>query len=112
MAWQSIGKITVPTSGTPVRLTSTQSDPAARLPCHAVMVQQLPGQLGRIIIGNSVMNSTTYAGCLAILAIPTSNILPTANAGMTTNVNGLNLADYYIDVTTNGEGALVSILVS
>lgn len=104
MAWKSLGKVTVTTAGTPVRITSS------RTPCHALLVQQLPANTGRIIVGTSVMNSTTYAGCLAILAIPTTNGIPAVNAGLATEPDGLNAADYYLDSTVNGEGALVSYL--
>lgn len=111
MAWESIGKVTVTTAGTPVRLTVGQSVPGTRIACHAIMIQQLPGQTGRIIVGKSGMNSTTYAGCLAILATPTANLLPAANAGIADIPNGFNLADYWLDSTVNGEAALVSYLV-
>ena len=112
MPWLSIGKITVTTAGTPVRLTSTQSDATARYPCHALLVQQIPGNTGRLVLGVSGMNSSTYAGCLALLGVPTNTILPSANGGITHAPNAFNLADFYLDASVSGEGGLVSVLIS
>ena len=112
MAWHSLGNVTVTTAGTPVRITINESSSTARLQCHAIMVEQIPGNSGRIIIGLSNLNSTTYVGALAILAIPTTNTLPSCNVGIGDAPNAFNAADYFIDATVSGEGALVSYLIT
>lgn len=111
--WSSLGKVTVTTSGTPVRLTNAQSTPSTRVQCHAIMVQVLPSNTGRIVIGDgSSVNASTYVSANAILAIPTNNILPSANVGISEAPNAINAADYWIDSTVNGDGVIVSILIA
>jgi hypothetical protein len=109
---QSIGRITVPVAGTPVRVTSGQSDPAARLAVHGVLVQALPGNAGRVYIGTAAMNRVTQQNLFAILAIPTANQLPTFSAALTLSPNAIQLQDMYVDVDTNNDGVIVSVLVT
>lgn len=107
---RSRGKVTVTSAGTPVRLTTNESTPSARLGCHAFMVESLSTNTGKIFIGTSGMNKTTLAGVVAILAIPTSNILPVFTVGFSGAPNAFNLADYYVDADNSGEAVLVSTL--
>ena len=105
------GKVTVTTSGTPVRLTINETDPTARVACHAFMVEAWPTNTGKMYVmdrSNGVI--ATGVGVVAILAIPTSNILPVFTAGFSSAPNAFNLANYYVDADTNGEAVLVSIL--
>jgi hypothetical protein len=110
--WKSLGKVPVAAAGTPARLTVNETDPGATLLCYSIMVQQIRANTGYLIIGTASMDSSTHAGCLAVLAIPTTNSLPSANAGiLTQSQNQFNAADYWLDATVNGEGGLVSVLV-
>src|SRR5512146_2093733 len=100
----SLGQITA--SGTNVRITSNQSDPTARVPCHSFLIEVLPTNTGRTYVGSATMNRTTLVGVYAVLAVPTSNLLPTFTA------NHFNLADVYITTDTQGEGVLASYVVA
>ena len=40
MAWTSLGQVTVTTPGTRVQLTINQSNPAARIGCQSLLVQE------------------------------------------------------------------------
>jgi hypothetical protein len=107
-----IGRFLVPVAGTPVRLTSTQPNPAETFSCHGVFIQALPTNVGKVYVGTSALNKTTLVGVIAIIAIPTANNLPAFTAALTLAPNAINLADLYLDVETGGEGALVSVLIA
>lgn len=109
---QSIGRIVVPVAGTPVRVTSGQTDPAERFACHGVLIQARPGNAGRVYIGTATMNRVAETGLYAILAIPTANQLPTFSAALTLSPNAIQLQDLFIDVDVNNDGVLVSVLVT
>jgi hypothetical protein len=108
----AIGKITVVVAGTPVRLTSTQSVPADKFACHGVLIQTLAANTGKMHIGLSTMNKGTGAGVIAVLAIPTTNSIPSFTAALTLSPNAINLADLYLDADNGGEGAQVSVLIA
>ena len=109
---QPIGKFTVAAAGTPTRCTSTQSDPAEAFPCHGVLIQALSSNAGKVYIGTAAMNKSTLANVLAVLPVPTANSLPSFTAALTLAPNSVDLAKLYLDVDTNGEGALVSVLIA
>lgn len=106
-----IGKFT-PTPGTPVRLTSTQTNPAEKFPCHGVLVQALDTNVGKAYVGNSQLAKATRTGLHATLAIPTNNTVPSFTAALTIAPNAVNLADLYVDVDNNGDGVTVSVLIA
>lgn len=109
---RSLGKITVPAAGTPVRATANQSVPAQPYLCHAIMVEAWPTNTGKVYVGLSGMNTTTGVNVLAILAVPTTNSIPTFSATIAAAPNALSADDVYIDVQTNGEAALVSVVIT
>lgn len=109
---QPIGKILVPLNGTPVQVTSLQPRPADNYPCHGVLIQALPSNSGKVYIGKSTLNKNTLADCFAVLAVPTTNQIPSFTAALTLAPNAINLTEIWIDVDVNGEGALVSVLVA
>ena len=110
--WKSRGKVTVTTSGTPVRLTVNNSNPALYDGCHAFLVEQLPTNSGKLYILDSQTGSkSTLTGVLAILPPPTTNILPVASITIADAPNALNAADYWLDADNSGEGALVSVVI-
>lgn len=109
--WRALGKVAIPTAGTFIRATANQSDPVARFPAHAVLFQQVPGNTGKIYIADREFASTsTGLGVLAVLAIPTANVLPSASATVTYAPAGFNLADYWISSEVNNEDCLVSAI--
>lgn len=111
MAWRSSGYVTVPTAGTPVRASDNQPQAEAFCPSHALLFQQVSGNTGKIyILDRANPNMTTGMGILAVLAIPTTNFLPSASATITYAPQGFNLAEYWIDVDVSGEKCLVSII--
>jgi hypothetical protein len=107
-----IATITVAVPGTPVRLTSTQANPAEKFSCHGVLVQAMPFNTGRVYIGRSTMDKTTLADLFAVLAIPTDHTIPSFTAALTLSPNAINMADLYLDADIALEGALVSVLVA
>lgn len=114
---QALGKIVVVTPGTPVAVTSLlppEGNPAQvqYTRCHGILVQALPTNGGNIYIGDSELDAATLAHCFAILGVPTANFLPTFSAALTITPNGLMASDFYLDADVNGEGALVTILVT
>ena len=111
MSWRSYGAVTVVTAGTPVRATANESDPAARVAAGSILFQQVSTNVGKIfILDRQTGNRTTLTGVNAVLAIPTTNILQSASAGVPGAASAFNLADYWIDADNNGERCLVSIV--
>jgi hypothetical protein len=107
---QALGKVTA-TSGTPVRITNNQTSPSARKACHAIMIEALPSNTGKVyVMDRSTGIIATFVGVIAVLAIPTSNFIPVFTVGFSGGVNPINAADFYIDVETTGEGAIISVL--
>lgn len=109
MALKSQGHITVATSGTPVRVSTTTGNAGVR--CHAVFIQQLVGNTGDIHIGISAsMDPSDGTDMLATLPIPTVNALPSYSAGVDWAAAGVDLGEIWLDVSVNGEAALVSFI--
>jgi len=102
MAANSLGKITVTTGGTPVRVT------ANHIGVNSIAFQQLAAQTGKIFIGTATLNKGTLVGVLAVLAVPTANILPSASFTIVNAPAGLDARDFWVDADVNGEGVLVS----
>ena len=108
---RALGKIT-PTPGTPIQVTSLIAGAQASEPCHGVMIQARKGNVGVAYVGNSVMNRAAETGIFAQLAIPTANTIPSFTAALTLAPNAINLADLWIDVDSNGDGVIVSVLIA
>jgi len=107
---QALGKVTT-TSGTPIRITNNLSSPSAYKACHAIMIEALPTNSGKVyIMDRSTGVIATFVGVICVLAIPTTNFIPVFTVGFSGSVNPINAADFYIDVETTGEGALISVL--
>jgi hypothetical protein len=116
--FRTVGKIIVPVPGTPVRATINEPDPTKRLAAHAVMVEALAGNTGKIYIGLTGMNKTTFnaaansnAGVLAVLAVPTANTIPTFSATISYAPAPFNIADLFIDSDNANEGVLITAIV-
>ena len=108
--WRSLGKVVVPVAGVPIRITQNQADPLARSPCQSMLFQQIAGNTGKVYIGDGTLDKATYVGVLAVLAVPTTNSLPSASATQPNAPAGLAAGDYFVDADVSGEGCLVSII--
>lgn len=107
---KSLGKVTITAAGTPERATKNETDPSAAIMAHAILIQALDANSGKVYIGGVSLNSTTKVDCYAVLAVPTANTIPVFTESITWQPNPINLADFYIDVEVNGEGVLISYI--
>ncbi|HOQ47671.1 MAG TPA: hypothetical protein PLA43_20435 [Bryobacteraceae bacterium] len=102
---RSFGKIAVPTTGTPVRVTNDETLRVLRLRFAVVI-----GETGRVFLGVAGMNKTTGAGVV-------KEFWPTGAGGgiadelVLESANGLRPADYYVDANVAGEGLIVAYWV-
>lgn len=110
--WRSLGKVTVAAAGTPARATANQSDPTSRYPAHALLFQAWFGNTGKVYIMEGNNPSSSTGKILAVLAVPTTNSIPSASATVTYAPVAFNASDYYIDVDVNGDSCLVSAIRS
>lgn len=106
------GVMRVAAPGTLVRLTTPQPNPAQHFGIHALMVQVVPGNLGKIYVGKIGMDKATLSKVWAILMPPAQSFLPTFSVSVTIAPNGLAMEDFYMDADNPGEGALVTFLQS
>lgn len=80
--------------------------------CLAILFQASPGNTGKTFIGDRVnFNRSSGTGLLAVLGIPTNNIVPSAGATIPNAPAALNAVDYWVDADVGGEAVTVSILV-
>lgn len=93
---------TVTTAGTRVALSSTD------LKVSAVLVQALSTNTGFIHVGDVTVLASTLLGVR--LGIPSSGSTPASVTFSSAHFGGndVNLADFYIDSTVNGEGVSVT----
>lgn len=106
----AFGKILIPVAGTPVQV---QAPPEMNPPsCHAVIIEALPSNTGKIYIGLLGLNKATLAQVLVILPIPTVNLLPTFSIALTVAGNAINVGSLFLDAEVAGEGVLLSALVA
>ena len=104
MALYSFGKITIASGGTPVRLTSNETTPAARASVQSVTIQAGAGNAGIVYVGFVGMNTSSGAGVLALIPKPASTTTGPFSSASFSEVNapaGINVADLYVDGTTN-----------
>jgi len=106
------GRIIVSTPGVPVPVTALQTDAINRLNVHAVLIQALSSNTGKVYIGTRDINRSTLAGVYAVLAVPTPSVIPTFSAALTLAPAGIQVQDMYLDVDLGGEGALVTVLIT
>lgn len=119
MSFKSIGPyVTVVTAGTPVRCTSGTAEPARRVPCHTLFIQQHPTNTGKLyLLDRSDGNKTTGLGVVATIPAPTLSggvavILPWVAYTIPYAPAGCNAADYYLDADVSGDKATVSTIVA
>jgi hypothetical protein len=98
----SLGKIAVTTAGTIVQVSS--SSKLAQI----IQITTNPGNTGKIFIGLSNMVASTRVGVIAVLSIPTVNILPYWLLQWPDAHAEFDLQDLWLDADVNGESAIVS----
>ncbi len=99
----SLGRVNVPTPGTPVHLAAT------RTPCCRIRVQVVAGLTGKMYLGTAGLNKNTLAGVI-------KELWPNQSGGVddsyevwsSTDEDTLDLSDYWIDAAIAGEGLIVS----
>ena len=109
---QSLARITVAVSGTPVRATVNETDPTTHRGAHSILFQRDdPNDTGLIYIGTSAaMDISTLVGVVAILAVPSTSSLPAINITITVSHNALDAREFYIDADVSGDSILASFL--
>ena len=98
------GRVSVPTPGTPVPLTTDSTIKASRL-----FFQVIPGLTGKTYIGTAGMTKATLGGVARVL-------WPNASGGFSETfcvesqdgTNSIVLSEYVIDADVAGEGLLVT----
>jgi hypothetical protein len=99
-----LGKITAPSAGVPVQLTSDNTIRA----CKIVFVT-IPGLSGNIYVGGASLNTTTLAGVLIKFNPPsTVGLSDSFTIESERAVNSLVVSDYWLAASVAGEGALVT----
>jgi hypothetical protein len=104
MIMTTLGRINVPTPGTPVPLATDPAITASKL-----FVQVIPGLTGKMYLGTRTMAKTTLAGVARVLS-------PNASGGFSESfflesqdgADSIRLKDYAIDADVAAEGLLVS----
>lgn len=104
MALKSLGKVTVTTAGTPVRVTSTKTT------CQSVLIQAMPTNAGLAYVGLSGMDKSAGTGVLGIIGKPSADevVVPSVSFSIPLAPAGINLADLYIDADDNNAAVLIS----
>ena len=102
---RSLGKVAVPTPGTPVRVTSDTT-----IRAHRIRFAVAIGETGRVFLGVAGLNKASGAGVL-------KEFWPTGAGGgvadelvIESAAGDLRLSDYYVDANTAGEGLIVAYL--
>ncbi|HWE49486.1 MAG TPA: hypothetical protein VG273_06840 [Bryobacteraceae bacterium] len=98
------GKISVPTPGTPVPLST---DPAAT--ASKLFFQVAPGLTGKTYVGKPGMAKGTLDGVARVLSSNTSSgFFDTFEVESQDGENTIRLAEYAVDADVAGEGLLVT----
>lgn len=109
---KSLGYVTVPAAGTPVRATVNQPDPTLRVAAQAVSFQALPTNVGIVYVGlGATMDPATGLGIVGIIpapAAPATGPFPSFVVSLPVIAAGLNVADFYLDAVENGDGVAIS----
>ena len=103
MTLTCLGKVAVPTPGTPVAI-----NPSIVATASILSVQAIPGLTSKIYIGRQSMNKATLAGVVYVLwPNPSGGISDQFLLKDETGADGIRLAEYYLDADVAGEGPLV-----
>jgi len=103
MVPQSLGRVNVPTPGTPVPLATE------RTPCSRIRVSVIAGLTGKMYFGTQTVNHSTLVGVVKELWPNSAGGVDDSYEVWTANgTDQLNLADYAIDAAVAGEGLIVA----
>jgi len=113
----SLGTVIVASAGIPVRATSNQTDSTKRFPANSVLIEALSTNSGDIYVGVAGMNAgfiwvAGLNGIVAVIPPPTASVYGSFSASDQRALVGLNLADLWIDAEVDGEGVVISGLIS
>jgi hypothetical protein len=104
MIINNLGRVNVPTPGTPVPLTANPAITVSK-----VFVQAIPGLTGQTYFGSTTMTKATLAGVTRVLAPnPTGGFSENFFLESQDGTNSIRLADYAIDANVAHEGLLVT----
>ena len=117
-----LGYVTVATPGTLVQATININTGSPQMPftrgyypCHGILFQAYSSasasNVGRIYILRTGGDKSTGSGLLAVLAIPTANIISSASFTITAAVADLDASQFWIDSDIASDKCLVSALV-
>lgn len=99
----SLGRVNVPTPGTPVHLAPT------RTPCCRIRVQVVAGLTGKMYFGTAGLNKSTMAGVIKELwPNQAGGVDDSYELSSGTDSDTLDLSDYWIDAAVGGEGLIVA----
>lgn len=117
----AIGKVTIATAGQPKsilsRLNTAQAAKVQALqssglgPVHGVSLQALPGNTGRVWIGDADLNKSTGMGVGHLLPAPSASFFPSFSVALSSAPNAVSLEGIWLDVDTGNEGVYVFVLV-
>lgn len=109
---EALGRTRVTSAGTPVAIAA--SIPASINPqtAHAIIIEALPTNVGKVYIGKSTLNKSTFVGVLVVLPTPTANSIPTFSLAVTQAANAIKLSDFYIDADNANDGVIVTALIA
>lgn len=109
MPLTALGVITVPSPGTPIRITNNLASPTTPIHCQSVMAQALSNgthtNTGRVYVMDFTLTR------VATLAVPTSNTVPSFSATVPNAYGVLHAEEYYIDADNAGDGVDASYLI-
>lgn len=108
-----LGRTLVAVGGTPVQV-AVPADLVSRInppSVHAIVVEALFGNTGKIFVGVAGLNRSTLVNCLVVLPIPTANLIPTFSISVAAGANPLYLPSLWIDADINNEGVLISCVL-
>src|SRR5215470_14805550 len=111
---QSLGKVVVPSAGTPIQVTVNNfvPFPTGDVKCHSFMVQAWFNNTGKVWVGNMPnFSKITGRGLVAVIPIPTTNLIQSFSATIASAVNTFNMIDIWIDVDVSNEAALVAVVI-
>lgn len=99
-----LGKVTVASAGTPVPLSADLT-----LRACAILVSTIPGLTGNVYLGGAGLDQNTLAQVMLKFNAPSAfgppdSFLVEARGGQ----NALQVSEYFLDASVNGEGALVT----
>lgn len=104
MTINSLGRVNVPTPGTPVPLSTDETATACRL-----FFQAVPGLTGKTYAGVPAMTKATLAGVARVLSPnPTGGFSENFYIESQDGENSIHLAGYAVDADVAGEGLLVT----